>query len=222
MRNLLNYLKKYSSVTILQNISIYPPFVHAGWNWLGNEDERPNDVLLFTTDRNESEVYVMSFKKSDSGTEIGIFPFVSDSNNNSLITDWEREDGSIVFEGTYPKETLALTIPKVPENYIEGTLKDAGYPKSEKNIYIMTEWLSKSALLVATSKVKLFMPNKAEFFSSNHQFTGVPFEEYYYKLMNDLVDISSQAIPYIQQTLIRNRAIALEMYPEGYWKNLEM
>lgn len=198
-----------------------PLVIDVAWTWVGTTDQ-PNRVVVLD-DGQDQTMFVALWGASD-GVRVGVYPLGSGDDRLSIlpiIGNWKMRDRSLVSMGTLPTGELGLIAPRVPADYLDGTLEAAGWPVTQTNRDLLGVYMAEMLLLKTMQFDGNGDPGRAQEFASRHRYDGGAVLPFMQATLDDLAARQPGALPYIQDIPLRVRALVLERVPEAtIWSDL--
>lgn len=192
------------------------PYVASGWLWNGAPGyEHPPMKVVTCSDTDDYPLFI-AFWADQSGafrTEMGLFPLGSGDERLSampIIGHWKQHDPSLNSAGVFPQGLIAVTLPPIPDNYVEEILSAAGCSLTPSNIDALSRDLAYMYLIKAWEFIKSKDARAADIFVDRHGYSGNPMEQQIRGVLTDLVAWNHQLLAYIQDLPMTIRAFVLE------------
>ena len=201
-----------------------PPYVAAGWDWVGRPEDRP--AAAVACDDSRDKFLLIAFWPQASGTEMGMFPLDDGDerlNAMPIIGHWKQKDPSLSSIGVVPSKMITLSAPTLGADFLPGILAAGGAPVTPGNLEAVGEVMCRMLLAKAYEMISSGNQAAAErFIDARRWYAGAGVAQCQ-RVLDDMVQVNPAVTPYIQQLPMRARAILLDVGDtEGsFWAGLD-
>jgi hypothetical protein len=201
-----------------------PAYVFPGWRWHVLQEKSPETVISFN-DSNDNFL-LAAFWPDRGGTECVLFPLGSGDErllSLPIIDHWHYRNPSLRSIGVIPEGQIALAPPHVSDRFFDEILKVAGFPSTPNKLETLGMKIGEMFLARSHQFMASHDPGSADRFIQSHRYNGGSLQKFCQSVLDDLAAWNPDVLPYIQDTPMRARAIALEVVgvPGSMWDELE-
>jgi hypothetical protein len=176
----------------------------AGYRWLGSAPV-PTYAVAFSDD--DSHPVLAVFWASDTGMQSALVPLGTGDERlrgMKVVTAWKSCDRTLAEVGTLPAGQV-ISIPLLPNRYLEELLASAGHAQSQHNVELLHGQVAQMFLLKAHQFVSSSEGTRAadRFVAANR---GQPAQ----RVLDNICSWNATVGPYVQDLPYRVRGILLE------------
>ena len=191
-----------------------PTFTAVSWTWAGEPAQAPATVIICADFPGEH--VLVALWPDAGGSRIGLIPLSGDELQeagleNAMLAAWRQRDPSLSRPaGRLGAGLVRLVPPVLPAGYAAEIVAAAGYPRTRRNIQIIT----RTAGSLFRGRADLFIepgnPARSGRFIRRHSRRQPMNEAALQQILDDLARADPALLPYLQWLPVRTRAVMLE------------
>jgi len=204
-----------------------PTFTTANWAWDGEPAQAPATVVICADFPGEH--VLVALWPGSGGSRIGLIPLSGDELQeaqleSAMLAAWRQRDPSLSRPvGRLEAGLIRLVPPVLPAGYAEEIVAAGGYPRTRRNIQIITRTAGSLFLGRADLLIEPEQPGPVRRFVRRHSRRQPMNEAALQQIIDGLARADPGLLPYLQWLPVPTRAVMLEHIQdsETFWDDLD-